>query len=119
MLRVKREMRGTEKLVVFPSGTEYHMTKEVSFAYHSGAHGKVKGVMLNSLCGAYIGSIPYQDEAYAEQESLPRLYDKPPPGFVLCQTCERSTTKPRRLVRLLSHFFQDRRDLSFQHRPVK
>jgi hypothetical protein len=98
-------MRGTRKFVVFPSGTEYHLIKEDAFAYHSSAYGKVKGVMLSSLCGAYIGSVPDEVVAQVSDERLPSLYDEAPQGLLLCQTCARSATKQKGLARLLSHFF--------------
>jgi hypothetical protein len=105
MLRVKHQRRGAGKFAVFPSDNQYHLTKEETFAYHSSAYGKVKGVMLSSLCGSYISSVP--DEGWADTDRKPalRLSASPPQGFLLCQTCARAATKQKGLVRLLAHFF--------------
>ncbi len=98
-------MRGTGKLAVFDSSPEYHMTKEVLHTSHSGARDKVRSVSLSSLCGAYIGPVPYSGKVHANGRRMPCLYDEPPVGFVLCRTCERLVTKRKGWSRLLSHFY--------------
>lgn len=93
------------KFAVFHSSTEYHATKEIPFAYHSSARGKVKGVSLNSLCGAYIGSVPYRGGVYDNGEPMTRLYDEPPAGLELCKTCEHLMNRRSGWLRVISHFF--------------
>ena len=99
-------MKEIKGYAVFPSSGEYHATKETSFTYYSSTHGKVKGVSLNSLCGAYIGLIPYRGGVYPSGEPRTRLYDEAPPGFDFCRSCERLMTKRRGWGLFLSHLFR-------------
>jgi hypothetical protein len=102
-------MKDQKGFAVFPSSTEYHATKETQFTYHSSTHGKVKGVSLNSLCGAYVGVVPYLGGVYPNGEPRTRLYAEPPPGFDFCRTCERLTGKRRKWTLLLSQIFRSLR----------
>lgn len=102
-------MKGTKGFVVFPSSTEYHATKETPFTYHSSTHGKVKGTSLNSLCGAYIGVVPYSGGVYANGEPMTRLYAEAPEGFDFCKTCERLITKRSGWRLFISQLFHRRR----------
>lgn len=105
-------MRESKGFAVFPSSTEYHATKETQFTYHSSTHGKVKGVSLNSLCGAYIGLVPYSGGLYPSGEPRTRLYDEAPAGFDFCRSCERRMRKRSGLMLFLAHLF--RRRVSFR-----
>jgi hypothetical protein len=105
-------MKETMGFVVFPSSAEYHATKETRSTYHSSTHGKVKVLSLNSLCGAYVGSIPYHGGLYPSGEPRTRLYAEAPEGFDFCKACERLTHKRSRLRLLISQFFRRRK--SFQ-----
>jgi hypothetical protein len=111
MRDARDQTNGTEGFVVFPFGTEYHMTREITFAYKSRALGKQKGVKLNSLCGVYVGSASCEGGDYANERPVMRLYLEPPQGFVLCRSCERMSIKKRGWARLFSHLFQNRRGL--------
>ena len=82
-------MNGVRKFAVFYSGAEYHATKEIPFARHVVTRGEVKGVSLNSLCGAHIGLVPYVEAVYPEGKPTPRLYEEPTVGCVLCPQCAR------------------------------
>lgn len=103
-------MKETKGFVVFPSSDEYHATKETRSTYHSSTHGKVKVLSLNSLCGAYVGSIPYRGGVYPSGEPRTRLYAEAPAGFDFCKACERLTHKRSRLWLLLSRFFRRRKN---------
>jgi hypothetical protein len=103
---MKEEGKG---FVVFPSSIEYHATKEIQFTYHSSTHGKVKGISLNSLCGAYVGVVPYLGGSYPNGEPRTRLYAEPPAGFDFCRTCERLIGRRRGWTHLLSHIFRSLR----------
>ncbi len=98
-------MREAGKFAVFWQSTEYHLTKEIAFTYHSSLRGKVKGASLTSLCGAHIGLIPYEGGTYASGKPMPCLYDEPPVGSLLCQHCARSLARRKGLARILSHLF--------------
>ena len=98
-------MKEAMKFAVFPDVAEYHATKEISFIYHDSACGKVKGVSLNSLCGAYVGPVTKPGESSVNGAATTRLYDQPPAEFVLCRTCERLMTKRSGWRRVLSHLF--------------
>ena len=102
-------MKETKGFVVFPSSVEYHATKETRSTYHSSTHGKVKVLSLNSLCGAYVGSIPYRGGMYPSGEPRTRLYAEAPAGFAFCKACERLTHKRGRLRLLLSQLFRRHR----------
>lgn len=100
-------MKAAMRFAVFPDGSEYHATKETHFAYHDSACGKVKGVSLNSLCGAYIGRVTEErGEADGQREAGTRLYEQPPAEFGLCRTCERIMTRRSGWRRVLSHYFR-------------
>lgn len=99
-------MKENNGFAVFPSSHEYHATKETPFTYHSSTHGKVKGVSLQSLCGAYIGLVPYQDGLYPSGQPRTRLYDEAPVGLDFCRSCERLTTKPGGWRLFFSHLFR-------------
>lgn len=105
-------MKEAMKFAVFPDVAEYHATREVPFAYHDSACGEVKGVALNSLCGAYIGSPAELGGADRQQEegehARTRLFDLPPAGFAFCDTCARLMAKPKGWRRVLSHYFRYR-----------
>ena len=96
------------KFAVFPDVAEYHATKEIPFAYHDSACGEVKGVSLNSLCGAYIGSVTELDSMDEHGTARTRLYDCPPAEFALCETCGRLMAKRKGWRRVLSHYFRYR-----------
>lgn len=99
-------MKEIKGFAVFPSSHEYHATKETRFTYHSSTHGKVKGVSLNSLCGAYIGLVPYQEGLYPSGQPRTRLYTQPPAGLDFCRSCERVMTKQGGLRVFLSHLYR-------------
>lgn len=99
-------MKEIKGFAVFPSSDEYHATKEMPFTYHSSTHGKVKGVSLQSLCGAYIGLIPYEGGLYPSGEPRTRLYDEAPAGLAFCRSCERLMTKRGGLRLFCSHLFR-------------
>ena len=101
-------MNESKGFAVFPSSGEYHATKESSFTYHSSVHGKVKSVALNTLCGAYIGLVPYREGLYPSGEPRTRLYEEAPAGFELCKSCERLMMKKSGLALFLSHLFRRR-----------
>ncbi len=101
-------MKEIKGYAVFPSSHEYHATKETSFTYHSSAHGKVKGVSLNSLCGAYIGLVPYRGGLYPNGDPRTRLYTEAPPGLDFCRSCERLMQKRSGWALFLSHLFRRR-----------
>ncbi|HEY0323435.1 MAG TPA: hypothetical protein VGC66_20930 [Pyrinomonadaceae bacterium] len=105
-------MKEVKGFVVFPSSTEYHATKETRFTYHSSTHGKVKGLALNSLCGAYVGNVPYRGGVYPNGEPMTRFYKDVPVGFDFCRTCERLMTKRRRWRLFLSQFFRRRKSFN-------
>jgi hypothetical protein len=111
MREARDQTKGTEGFVVFPFGAEYHMTREITFANKSRALGKQKGVMLNSLCGVYVGSASCEGGDYANERPVMRLHSEPPQGFVLCRSCERISIKKRGWARLFSHLFHNRRGL--------
>jgi hypothetical protein len=98
-------MSGTVKFAVFHLGLEYHTTKETPLLYHSGASGEVRGVSLNTLCGAHIDLVPKNAGNSASADDLPNLYDEPPAGLRLCKGCERVMTKRKGWIRLLAHLF--------------
>jgi hypothetical protein len=102
-------MKEAKGFVVFPSSTEYHATKETQFTYHSSTHGKVKGISLNSLCGAYVGVVPYRGGVYPNGEPRTRLYDEAPAGLDFCRTCERLIMKRGRWRLFLSQLFRRRK----------
>lgn len=97
-----KEIRG---FAVFPLSDEYHATKETPFTYHSSTQGKVKGVSLNSLCGAYIGLLPYRGGLYPNGEPMTRLYTEAPAGLNFCRSCERLIRKRSGWTLFLSHLF--------------
>jgi hypothetical protein len=99
-------MKANKKFAVFPSSTEYHATKETPFTYHSSTHGKVKGVSLNSLCGAYIGLVPYLGGIYPSGQPRTRLYTEAPAGLDFCRSCERLMTKHGGWRLFLSHLYR-------------
>jgi hypothetical protein len=101
-------MTETKGYAVFPSSSEYHVTKETRFTYHSSTHGKVKGVSLQSLCGAYIGLVPYLGGVYPSGEPRTRLYAEAPAGLDFCRSCERLMRKRTGWWYLLSHLFRRR-----------
>jgi hypothetical protein len=112
-------MKETKGFVVFPSSTEYHATKETQFTYHSSTHGKVKGISLNSLCGAYVGVVPYRGGLYPNGEPRTRLYANAPAGFDFCRTCERLMTKRRRWRLVLSQLFRRRKSFHADAKVVE
>jgi hypothetical protein len=99
-------MKEIKGYAVFPLSKEYHAAKETSFTYHSSTHGKVKGVSLNSLCGAYIGLAPYQGGLYPSGQPRTRLYTEAPAGFDFCKSCERLMIKRSGLSLFLSHLYR-------------
>lgn len=100
-------MKDTMKFAVFPDGSEYHATKEISFTYHDSACGKVKVISLNSLCGAYIGSVTEEfNRADSDRAARTRIYEQPPAEFGLCKTCERLMTRRKGWWRVLAHYFR-------------
>lgn len=99
-------MKEIKVFAVFPSSNEYHAAREIRFTYHSSTHGKVKGVSLNSLCGAYIGLVPYQGGLYPSGQPRTRLYDEAPAGLDFCGSCERLITKPNGFRLFLSHLYR-------------
>lgn len=99
-------MKEIKGFAVFPSSSEYHAIKETPFTYHSSTRGKVKGVSLNSLCGAYIGLVPYQGGLYPNGQPKTRLYDEAPAGLDFCRSCERLMIKQRGLRLFLSHLYR-------------
>ena len=101
-------MNGVRKFAVLYSGAEYHVTKEIPFARHVVTRGEVKGVSLNSLCGAHIGLVPYAEALYANGKPTPRLYEDLPVGCVLCTRCARAMKKQKGWRRLLSHLLYRR-----------
>jgi hypothetical protein len=101
-------MTQSKGFAVFPSSREYHATKETPFTYYSSTHGKVKGVSLQSLCGAYIGLVPYQGGVYANGEPRTRLYTEAPAGFDFCRSCERLMGKRSGWSLFLAHLFRRR-----------
>lgn len=111
-------MRETKEFAVFPSSAEYHATKETRSTYHSSTHGKVKVVTLNSLCGAYVGSVPYLGGVYPSGEPRTRLYPEAPAGLDFCKACERLTRKRSRLWLMLSQFFRRRQSFQAKAKPT-
>ena len=103
-----KEIRG---FVVFPLSHEYHATKETRFVYHSSTHGKVKGRSLNSLCGAYVGEVPFRGGLYPNGDPMTRLYTEAPAGLELCKTCARLMRKRPRWRLFLSQLFHRRKIL--------
>ena len=103
-------MIATRGFVVFPSSAEYHATKETAFTYYSSTHGKVKGRSLNSLCGAYVGAVPYRGGMYANGEPMTRFYTEAPAGFDLCKTCERLMIRPKGWRLFLWQLFHRRKN---------
>ncbi len=88
-------MRRVRKFAVVYSRAEYHATKEIPIARHVVTRGEVKGVSLNSLCGAHIGLVPYVEAVYPDGKPTPRLYEEPPVGCVLCPQCARAIKKQK------------------------
>ena len=99
-------MKDFKGFAVFPSGNEYHAAKETQFTYYSSTHGKVKGVSLNSLCGAYIGLVPYMGGFYPGGQPKTRLYSEAPQGLDFCRSCERLMAKRGGLSLFLSHLYR-------------
>jgi hypothetical protein len=99
-------MKEIKGFAVFPSSHEYHAIKETPFTYHSSTHGKVKGISLNSLCGAYIGLVPYVGGLYPSGQPRTRLYDEAPVGLDFCRSCERLITKQSGWRLFLAHFYR-------------